>query len=143
MVFSSSHDPIHEGLNELADGAADLEARREARQKAEPAPPAPLTVIHVYLLREWKGGVAGLQWLKRLRIEEGLQLYLVDGCGVTEADVLPLKAEIPGLTAIPRSAATLGVRWMSISFTTTGCEIAGVTEGLAPRKPACARTTSS
>jgi S1-C subfamily serine protease len=60
----------------------------------------------------------------------------VDGCGLTLEDILPLKAEIPGLTPVERSAATLGVRSSGYQqfLENGGCEIAGVSEGLAADK---------
>jgi len=127
IVFSDRHDPMHDALGALAEGAAPV---RDAAGSS--TPPAPLSVEHVYILRSWTGGKDGLKYLSRLRITGGLQLYLVDGCGITLEDTLPLKAAIPGLAPIERSAATLGVRSSGYQFSETGgCEIAGVTEGLA------------
>jgi hypothetical protein len=128
IVFSERRDAMHDAVAQLAEGAAT------GPTTADPgAPPPPLSVEHVYILRSWSGGKDGLKYLARLRTGGGLQLYLVDGCGVTLEDTLVLKAEIPGLTPVERSAATLGVRSSNYpQFTENGgCEIAGVSEGLA------------
>jgi hypothetical protein len=127
VVFSSDRDPLHDALKNLAEGAAEIRENPE-----DVVPPEPRSVAHVYVLRNWSGGRQGLEYLRRLRVDGGLQLYLVDGCGITLEDALPLKASIPGLTPIPRSAATLGVRWVGYQISDEGgCEIAGVQEGLA------------
>jgi len=127
VVFSDLHDPMHDALGQLAEGAiANVPAA------ADSSPPALLKVEHVYILRNWTGGKEGLEYLTRLRITGGLQLYLVDGCGIRLEDTLALKAAIPGLAPIERSAATLGVRSSGYQFSENGgCEIASVTEGLA------------
>lgn len=127
VVFSADRDPMHDALNQLAEGASSAPVVTDAS-----VPPAPLAVEHVYILRSWKGGTEGLDYLRRLRVDGGLQLYLVDGCGLNLEDILPLKAAIPGLAPIERSAATLGVRWVGYQISDdSGCEIAGITEGLA------------
>jgi hypothetical protein len=130
VVFSERRDLMHDALSQLADGAST------AGEAADPSSsPPPLSVEHVYILRTWKGGRDGLKYLSRIRTAGGLQLYLVDGCGLSLADVLPLKAEIPGLSPVERSAATLGVRSSGYqNFDLGGCEIAGVSEGLAADK---------
>ncbi|WP_145033614.1 PDZ domain-containing protein [Caulifigura coniformis] len=126
VVFSDLHDPMHDALGQLAEGA-DTDAIA-----GDSSPPALLKVEHVYILRNWTGGKEGLEYLTRLRITGGLQLYLVDGCGIRLEDTLALKAAIPGLAPIERSAATLGVRSSGYQFSENGgCEIASVTEGLA------------
>jgi len=128
VIFSAVRDPMHDALSQLAEGADTIAADALATA-------APLAVEHVYILRSWKGGTEGLEHLRRLRVTAGLQLYLVDGCGLKSDDVLPLKATIPGLSPIERSAATLGVRWIGYQLSEEiGCEIAGVTEGLAADK---------
>ena len=76
---------MHEALHQLAEGAST-----PAPPSDVPVPPAPLAVEHVYILRRWKGGTEGLDFLRRLRVDGGLQLYLVDGCGLKLEDVLPL-----------------------------------------------------
>ncbi len=130
IVFSADRDPMHDALHQLAEGASPSSSPAEGL-----LPPAPLAVEHVYILRNWKGGVAGLDYLRRLRVDAGLQLYLVDGCGIKLEDTLPLKATIPGLAPIERSAATLGVKWVGYQISEdTGCEIAGITEGMAADK---------
>jgi len=127
VVFSADRDPMHEALHQLADGAATQDPPSDVA-----VPPVPLAVEHVYILRSWKGGTDGLEYLRRLRIDGGLQLYLVDGCGLKLEDILPLKATIPGLAPIERSAATLGVKWVGYQISEDiGCEIAGITEGMA------------
>jgi hypothetical protein len=130
VVFSANPDPMHEALGELADGAATGKVETPATE-----PPPSLSVLHVYILRRWTGGIEGLQHLRKLRVDGGLQLYLVDGCGVSMQDALAFKAHIPGLTPIERSAATLGVRWVGYQLSDDGgCEIAGITDGLAADK---------
>jgi len=128
IVFSDRRDAMHEALSQFAEGAATSATPDDAD-----LPPAPLSVEHVYILRSWTGGRDGLKYLARLRTGGGLQLYLVDGCGITLEDTLALKAEIPGLTPVERSAATLGVKSSNYPqfADSPGCEIAGVSEGLA------------
>ena len=130
IVFSERKDAMHEALSQLAEGAATPPAAETLSS------PPPLAVEHVYILRNWKGGTDGLKYLSRLRTAGGLQLYLVDGCGLTLEDILPLKAEIPGLNPQERSAATLGVKSSGYQqfLENGGCEIAGVSEGLAADK---------
>jgi hypothetical protein len=130
IVFSERKDAMHEALSQLAEGAAPTPS-------GDPqSPPSRLAVEHVYILRNWKGGRDGLKYLSRLRTAGGLQLYLVDGCGLTLEDTLSLKAEIPGLNPQERSAATLGVKSSGYQqiLENGGCEIAGVSEGLAADK---------
>jgi hypothetical protein len=129
IVFSDRPDAMHDALNQFAEGASNV-------QGGDPSAPRPLGVEHVYILRTWKGGREGLKHLAKLRTTGGLQVYLVDGCGLTLEDMLPLKAEIPGLTPVERSAATLGVKSSIYQqfLELRGCEIGGVSEGLAADK---------
>jgi hypothetical protein len=121
VVFQEESEPFQDAIAMEAMLAYDEEPSEA------PVTPELRMIWQVYILPEWTGGTDGLQHLRRLRINRGLVVYLIDGCGLTVDDIKPLSADVAGVEPFTRGAATLGVS----AYDPTNCQITRLIPGLA------------
>lgn len=106
----------------------------EARRTREQVPRVPQ---QVFFTGEWKGGLEGIWHLSRLANDVPLQVYVVNGSGVTREDVLAMTPDIQLLNVEPRGP-NLGVRNRSTPWRDPGCHIDGILPGSAAERAALA-----
>ena len=113
--------------DELFDAGPDAEAARRTREQLPQVPQ------QVFLTGAWKGGVEGVWHLGRLSSEVPLQVYVVNGSGLSREDVLAATQGIQYLNVEPRGP-NLGVRNKSMPWREPGCHIDGVLPGSAAER---------
>jgi hypothetical protein len=132
VIFESDPDPVSDVISSAVNGFGRTESLYAI------APPQPHCIEDIYILDGWTGGKDGLKTLQRIRTGQiratgnAVTVYVVEGSGVTTADIEVVSRDFPGLQPINRGRATLGVSCPQIS--PNGCEVRDVIEGLAAER---------
>lgn len=102
--------------------------------QADPPPVAPRESLpsrptQVFLTSKWQGGLDGIRHLGRLAApDEGLLVYVVEGCGVSRDDVQAATAELESVS-IQERGPSLGVSQQGLLFGGDRCYITRVVQG--------------